>query len=255
MGILGLSAVCADEHIFVTDLLDDLKVFGQVALVFAAAHVLRVAAFQQNIVILDDLLLILHAHIDDPPLRMGDDQLPDTGSAGCIADDEAFFRRDMCSAKHGVIILDQLEDVLHLGNDFSVLGHLHAVVRVLAELCQMVLCVLGRQPDHFGSQLQRDLDRRRIQAADRMVQGDAAEHGKVVVAIDDLVITVAQISPVHCRPLMGLDDNGSCAHLDRGIRQLQIVIRSPSKIRIGVDVHIHNALHRIYAHVLPSFPS
>ena len=186
---------------------------------------------------------------------MGDDQLLDTGSAGCIADDEALFGGDMRRAEYCVIILDQLEDVLHLGNNFSVLGHLHAIVRVLAELCQMVLGVLGRQPDHFGSQLQRDLDRRRIQAADRMVQGDAAEHGKVVVAMDDLVITVAQISPIHRRPLMGLDDNGSCAHLDRGIRQLQIVIRSQSKIRIGVDVHINNALHRIYAHVLPSFLS
>ena len=184
---------------------------------------------------------------------MGDDQLLDTGSAGCIADDEALFGGDMRRAEYCVIILDQLEDVLHLGNNFSILGHLHAIVRVLAELCQMVLGVLGRSQTTLAPSFSATSSAAGFRPADRMVQGDAAEHGKVLVAMDDLVITVAQISPIHRRTLMGLDDNGSCAHLDRGIRQLQIVIRSQSKIRIGVDVHINNALHWIYAHVLPLF--
>ena len=43
--ILGLTAVCADEHVLIADLTDDLEVFGQIALVLAAAHVLGVVTF------------------------------------------------------------------------------------------------------------------------------------------------------------------------------------------------------------------
>ena len=74
------------------------------------------------------------------------------------------------------------------------------------------------------------------------VQGNAAEHGKVIVAtVHQFVVAVAEISPVYGSTLMGFDDNCPCACADGSLHQFKIIVGPVTDVRIGVDVHVNNA--------------
>jgi integrase len=75
-----------------TDLFDDLHIGRKIALILSASHVLGVAAFQDHIVILYDPHLVLHAHVHDPPLGMGDHNVLNSCVPGCLHYDEGFLR-------------------------------------------------------------------------------------------------------------------------------------------------------------------
>ena len=70
----------------------------------------------------------------------------------------------------------------------------------------------------------------------------------------DLIVAVAEICPVHRRSLMSLDHDGPRAYTDRGFHQFKIIIGTKAQIRICMNMHVDNALHKIHFHQL-LFPS
>ena len=233
VGVLGLAAVGADHDVLVADGLDDLEVGGQVALVLAAAHVLGVAALEQDVVVLDHLELVLEAHVHDPPLGVGDHDLLHARGARGLDDHEAFLGGDVTGAEHHVEVLDELEDVLELGDDLAVAHAGDAGVGVLAHLFQVVAGRGGGEPHDLAAELETALHGGGVDAAHLAVEGDAAEHLEIVVApVDDLVMAVAEISAVHRCALVSLDDDGAGADTDTRLHQFKVVIGTYADIRI-----------------------
>ena len=161
----------------------------------------------------------------------------------------------MGSAQHRIVVLDQLEHIVHLRNYFSVPDDFHTLLHIQIQFFNVVAGGSGRQPNYFGAQLQGSFHRHGVDSADDLVHGNAAEHSKVVVAVvDALVVGVTQVSPVHGHTLMGFDDNGSGSHPHCRIGELKVVVSPVAQIRIGMHVHVDNALQRYFVHVSASSP-
>jgi hypothetical protein len=60
--------------------------------------------------------------------------------------------------------------------------------------------------------------------------------------MDDLIVAVAQKRPIHRGSLMGLDHNCPGSNPDPCLHQLKVIICPMPDIRIGMYVHINDAL-------------
>ena len=161
----------------------------------------------------------------------------------------------MRCTENRVIVTDKLQDRFQFRNDPPVFYDLHAPARVLLHLLQMVLCRLGRKPDDLCAHAECHVNGLRIYSADRPVQRDPTEHREVVrLSMYDLVVAVTEICPVHRRSLMSLDHDGPRTHTDRSFHQFEIIIGTKAQIRICMNMHVNNTLHKIHFHQL-LFPS
>ena len=149
----------------------------------------------------------------------------------------------MAGSQHSAVILHQLKHRLYLRQHLAVPGNLHAAVQTLAHLLPVSSRRLGRQPDHLSPQFQSRLRRHRIDAAHHLVQSDTPKHGKIVItAMDDLIVAIAEVGPIHGCPLVGLDHNSPGSDPDSRLHQLNVIVGPLSQIRVGVNVHVDDAL-------------
>ena len=73
--IFDLTSICADHNILVATGFDRFKIHRKVALIFTLAEWLGEAVLQDDTVVFYQPDLIFQAHSDEPPFRMGDNNL------------------------------------------------------------------------------------------------------------------------------------------------------------------------------------
>ena len=159
----------------------------------------------------------------------------------------------MRRAENRVIVTDKLQNRFQLRNDRPIFYDLHTPARVLLHLFQMVLCRLGRKPDDLCAHAECHVNGLRIHSTDHPVQRDPAEHREVVrLPMYDLVVAVTEICPVHRRSLMSLDHDRPRAYTDCRFHQFKVIIGTKAQIRICMNMHVDNTLHKIHSHLLCS---
>jgi hypothetical protein len=169
---------------------------------------------------------------------MSDEHTANADGAGAFQQDTRLAGTEMARSKDAAGGPDELEDVLDLGPEPAVFID-SGETAGLTEGAAVVERGTGRHPYLLRTELQRDLDRGRVEAADGLIQNDPAEDPDAGHDLRD------EPGSLDRRELVTFDEKRAHTGSRGFTRELEVVVAAGIDVGRAVDVEVDGAFEEV----------